>query len=91
MEFSLNGNIERDHQRELWMRSLGHGPTCFKQLRVTIRTFRNICAMLRDKGGLVVTNNVTLEEVITIFLQILSHGQKNSTITSTFMCSESYQ
>ncbi|GFQ05960.1 hypothetical protein PHJA_002740000 [Phtheirospermum japonicum] len=67
------------------MRSLSYGPTCLKQLRVTSRTFKNLCAVLRDKGGLVVTKNVTLEEIVALFLHILAHDQKNSTITATFV------
>ncbi|GFQ05423.1 hypothetical protein PHJA_002686400 [Phtheirospermum japonicum] len=84
-DFSMSDNIERAHQRDLWMRSLSYGPTCLKQLRVTSSTFKNLCVVLRDKGGLVVTKNVTLEEIVALFLHILAHDQKNSTITATFV------
>ncbi|GFP86882.1 hypothetical protein PHJA_000832000 [Phtheirospermum japonicum] len=39
----------------------------------------------QDKGGLVVTKNVTFEEIIALFLHILAHDQENSTITATFV------
>ncbi|GFP97874.1 hypothetical protein PHJA_001931500, partial [Phtheirospermum japonicum] len=47
--------------------------------------FRNLCAVLRDKGGLVVTKNVTLEEIASPFLHILAYDKKNSTITAIFV------
>ncbi|GFP81874.1 putative nuclease harbi1 [Phtheirospermum japonicum] len=51
--------------------------------------FKNLCVVLRDNGGLVVTKNVTLKEIVAfILLHILAHDQKNSTITTTFVRSE---
>ncbi|KAL8517128.1 hypothetical protein ACS0TY_015374 [Phlomoides rotata] len=66
------------------MRSLSHSHTCFKQMRVNIRTF-NRFDLLRNEGGLVTSKNVTIQEIVALFLYILGHDQKNSTTTATFV------
>ncbi|KAL8509918.1 hypothetical protein ACS0TY_016946 [Phlomoides rotata] len=83
-EFPMHHD-ERAHQRELWMRSLSHSPTCFKQLRVNIRTFNRLCDLLCNEGGLIASKNVTIQEIVALFLYILGHDQKNSTATATFV------
>ncbi|KAI3453553.1 hypothetical protein Pfo_010216 [Paulownia fortunei] len=65
--------------------SLCHDPTCLKQLQVNNRTFNKLCDILCDKGGLIVTKNVTLQEIMALFLHIVGHDQKNSTVTTTFV------
>ncbi|KAG8388049.1 hypothetical protein BUALT_Bualt02G0084800 [Buddleja alternifolia] len=67
------------------MRSLAHEPTCISQLRVNTKTFNKLCGILHDEGGLVATKNVTIEEIVALFLHILGHDQKNSNIKTTFV------
>ncbi|KAL8484321.1 hypothetical protein ACS0TY_026849 [Phlomoides rotata] len=83
-EFPMHHD-ERTHQRELWMRSLSHSPTCFKQLRVNIITFNGLCDLLCNEGELIASKNVTIQEIVALFLYILGHDQKNSTATTTFV------
>ncbi|GER31124.1 RNA-binding protein, partial [Striga asiatica] len=77
-------NDVRAQRREIWMRSLCRDPTCFKQLRLNVHTFNKLCDVLQNEGGLVVSRNVTIKEIVAIFLHILAHDQKNSTTTSIF-------
>lgn len=42
--------------------------------------FEKLCRTLRDKGGLVATRYVTIKEIVALFLHILAHDLKNSTI-----------
>jgi hypothetical protein len=41
---------------------------CYDELRLTKRNFHNLCAMLREKGGLKDTTYVTVEENVAMFL-----------------------
>ncbi|KAL0332875.1 UNVERIFIED_CONTAM: hypothetical protein Scaly_2189000 [Sesamum calycinum] len=84
-DLSMSDNDERAYRRALWMRCLRKDPTCLKQLRVNARTFNRLCDVLCNEGGLVATKNVTVEEIVALFLHILGHDKKNSTITATFV------
>ncbi|KAL0412976.1 UNVERIFIED_CONTAM: hypothetical protein Sradi_1499300 [Sesamum radiatum] len=84
-DLSMSDNDERAYRRALWMRCLRKDPTCLKELRVNARTFGRLCDVLCNEGGLVATKNVMLEEIVALFLHILGHDKKNSTITATFV------
>ncbi|KAG8380780.1 hypothetical protein BUALT_Bualt06G0051600 [Buddleja alternifolia] len=84
-ELSMNDNDKRAQDRAIWMRSLCHEPTCISQLRLNTKTFSKLCNILYDEGGLVATNNVTIQEIVALFLHILGHDQKNSTIKTIFV------
>ncbi|KAG8372731.1 hypothetical protein BUALT_Bualt12G0097300 [Buddleja alternifolia] len=84
-ELSMNDNDKRAQDRAIWMRSLCHEPTCISQLRLNTKTFSKLCNILYDEGGLVATKNVTIQEIVALFLHILGHDQKNSTIKTTFV------
>ncbi|XP_050230424.1 protein ALP1-like [Mercurialis annua] len=58
---------------------------CKSELRMDRRTFFILCEMLRDIGGLQATRNMSLEEIVSIFLYVLSHHQKNRTMCTYFI------
>ncbi|XP_050214811.2 uncharacterized protein LOC126665926 [Mercurialis annua] len=58
---------------------------CKSELRMDRRTFFILCEMLRDIGGLQSTRNMSLEEIVSIFLYVLAHHQKNRTMCTYFI------
>ncbi|XP_021771781.1 protein ALP1-like [Chenopodium quinoa] len=59
--------------------------SCKSELRVNRRTFNIICEMLRDIGGLSGTRNMTLQEIVAMFLYTLAHHQNNRSIGNLFL------
>jgi hypothetical protein len=57
---------------------------CISELRMDRRTFFILCEMLRDVCGLKATRNMTLKEIVALFVYILSHHLKNRTIGRFF-------
>jgi hypothetical protein len=57
---------------------------CISELHMDRRTFFILCVMLRDVGGLKVTRNMTLEQIVAQFVYTLSHHLKNRTIGRFF-------
>lgn len=57
---------------------------CVSQLRMDRRTFSILCEMVRDIGGLGGSRNMSLEEIVAMFLYTLAHHQKNRTIANYF-------
>ena len=51
--------------------------TCISQLRMDRHTVVVLCNMVRDVGGLSPTRNLSVEEMMTMFLSILGHDDKN--------------
>ena len=47
-----------------------------EQLRLSKKSFFNLCRILQEKGGLVRTRNVPTTEAVTMFLHILAHNLK---------------
>ena len=58
---------------------------CKNELRVNRKTFGVICEMVRDVGGLSGTKNMSLEEIVAMFLYTLAHHKKNRTIAHYFI------
>ena len=58
---------------------------CISQLRMDRSTFGRLCEMVRDIGGLKGTKNMTLEEIVALFLYVLAHHKKNRTISLLFL------
>ena len=54
------------------------------QLRIDRETFRRLCKLLCERGGLVSTKNVSTEEMLAMFLHILAHHVKNRVISFNF-------
>ncbi|GJU73783.1 ALP1-like protein [Tanacetum coccineum] len=48
-------------------------------------TFGRLCEMVRDVSGLKGTTNMTLEEIVALFLYVLAHHKKNRTISLLFL------
>ena len=46
--------------------------------------FSSLCKVLHEKGGLVQTKQVTIEEAIAMFLHILAHNSKYRVIRFTY-------
>ncbi|XP_057540632.1 protein ALP1-like [Amaranthus tricolor] len=57
---------------------------CKSELRVNRKTFYVLCEMVRDVGGLNGTRNMSLEEIVAMFLYTLAHHLKKRTIRSHF-------
>ncbi|XP_074336754.1 uncharacterized protein LOC141673925 [Apium graveolens] len=57
---------------------------CLDNLRMDRACFYKLCEMLRDVGGLHGSKNSSLEEVVTIFLYVLSHDTKNRRVQLHF-------
>ncbi|PWA61551.1 protein ALP1 [Artemisia annua] len=60
---------------------------CISQLHMDRRTFDLLCEMVSDVGGLKGTKNMSLEEIVALFLYVLAHHKKNRTISLLFLCS----
>nr|GEX24885.1 protein ALP1-like isoform X1 [Tanacetum cinerariifolium] len=48
-------------------------------------TFVRLCEMVRDIAGLKGTTNMTLQEIVALFLYVLAHHKKNRTISLLFL------
>lgn len=62
----------------------GSNKYCYDSLRLTKRSFVDLCAILRERCGLRDTFYVSVEESVTMFLLVLSHGMKYRLIESTY-------
>ena len=58
---------------------------CVSILHMDRRTFGILCDMVRDFGGLRPTRNMSLEEIVAMFVYTLAHHEKNRTIGLTFL------
>ncbi|CAB4309511.1 unnamed protein product [Prunus armeniaca] len=67
-----------DEERQCRLNRLYNGKEvdCIEQLRVRKKAFQSLCTILHGKGGLVRTRNVSSEESIATFLNILAHNLK---------------
>ncbi|KAG6513873.1 hypothetical protein ZIOFF_024210 [Zingiber officinale] len=54
------------------------------ELRMDRRTFRILCDMVQDVGGLKATKNVTIDEIVALFVYVLAHHKKNRTMSLLF-------
>lgn len=58
--------------------------TTVDQLRMDVRSFRLLCALLRNEGKLKEDGLVSIEEQVAMFLHILAHHSKNHVIKFLF-------
>ncbi|KAL6638634.1 hypothetical protein ACP70R_023745 [Stipagrostis hirtigluma subsp. patula] len=72
--------------RKQMLRNLYQGSNvyCYDSLRLTKRSFSDLCAILRERAGLHDTLNVSVEEKVAMFLLIVGHGTKMRVIQSTY-------
>ncbi|KAM5549381.1 protein ALP1-like [Rosa sericea] len=57
---------------------------CIDQLRMDRQSFHKLCRILINKGQLRSTRNVSIEEMVAMFLNILAHHKKNRSIALYF-------
>ena len=57
---------------------------CIDQLRMDRQSFHKLCHILASKGQLRATKNVSIEEMLAMFLNILAHHKKNRSISLYF-------
>ncbi|KAJ9539520.1 hypothetical protein OSB04_032253 [Centaurea solstitialis] len=53
---------------------------CINELRMDRNAFAMLCDLLKTRGGLLDDGNITIEEQVAIFINILAHHTKNRTI-----------
>ncbi|XP_021718280.1 uncharacterized protein LOC110686012 [Chenopodium quinoa] len=70
--------------RATWMNTLKNNRIFREQLRNEISCFNKLCHILQTKGGLKTTRNVTVKEIVALFLHILAQDLKNRTIQAIF-------
>jgi hypothetical protein len=80
-EEETNTRVRKQMLRDIYMGSNLH---CYDTLRCTKRSFFDLCAILRERAGLKDTFYVTVEEALTMFLLVISHGMKFRLIHSTY-------
>ncbi|KAH1198343.1 hypothetical protein GmHk_18G051950 [Glycine max] len=69
-------NLELERHSFLNRLYRGTETDCIEQLRVSKKAFFKLCRILQEKGQLVKTKNVPIDEVVAIFLHILAHNLK---------------
>lgn len=57
---------------------------CINELRMDRNAFAILCDLLKTRGGLLDDGNMTIEEQVAIFINILAHHTKNRTIQVRF-------
>ncbi|XP_071913895.1 protein ALP1-like [Coffea arabica] len=57
---------------------------CISELRMDRRAFGILCEMIRDTGGLKATRNMSIEEIVAMFVYVLAHHKKSRTICGLF-------
>ncbi|KAI5334785.1 hypothetical protein L3X38_024918 [Prunus dulcis] len=57
---------------------------CVDELRMDLHTFSKLCSMLRATGRLHDTRNVSVDEMVAVFLNVLAHHKKNRVIQNDF-------
>ena len=74
MFFSNSNDCDQERQSFLGRLFDGKNSTCLEQLRVSKSAFKQLCEILQGIGGLVRTRNVSIEESVAIFFNILAHN-----------------
>ncbi|CAN1752080.1 hypothetical protein LINPERHAP1_LOCUS4572 [Linum perenne] len=72
-------------RRQEWLKELLSQPLWVEQLRIKPESFDKLCNILETKVGLVASKQVTIKEIVALFLHILSHCIRNRTIKATFI------
>ncbi|CAB4289004.1 unnamed protein product [Prunus armeniaca] len=57
---------------------------CVDKLHMDLHTFSKLCSMLRATGRLHDTRNVSVDEMVAVFLNVLAHHKKNRVIQNDF-------
>ena len=67
---------EHAHCRFIWLQTLECETISIELLRLNRATFKKLCNILQSRGGLTASKNVTISEIVALFLYILAHGTK---------------
>ena len=59
--------------------------TCYNQLRMDRRSFSILYTLVEQVGGLTRTRNVSIEEMVAMFLSVISHDIKNRPVKFSFI------
>jgi hypothetical protein len=57
---------------------------CIYQLRMDRRCFKVLCSLVREIGGVKDSRNMSVDEMVAMFLHILAHDEKNRAIHHDF-------
>lgn len=57
---------------------------CRNNIRMPINSFKRLCFLLENLGGLCITKHVSVYEQVMMFLTVLSHHKKNVTLQTDF-------
>lgn len=75
-------SIRHDNLRRL---IYGSDLACVENLRMDRYTFNKLCSMLRTTGKLKDSKNMSVDEMVAMFLHILAHHEKNRVIKFRFL------
>ncbi|WVZ99025.1 hypothetical protein U9M48_044383 [Paspalum notatum var. saurae] len=62
--------------------------TITEQLRMDRRCFWNLCSLVKDIGGLRDTRNVSVEEMVAMFLHVLAYDEKSRSMRADYQRSQ---
>ena len=82
-EISWDEN-EHAHRRFIWLQTLKYETKSIELLHLNQATFKKLCDILQSRGGLMTSKNVTINEIVALFLHILAHGTKYRWIKASF-------
>lgn len=70
----------------MWVMDIlnGLGNRCYEQFRMEKHVFQNLCSLFRDKYGLTSTREMSVEEIMAIFLLILGYEVGNRFVQERF-------
>ncbi|KAL6624579.1 hypothetical protein ACP70R_031900 [Stipagrostis hirtigluma subsp. patula] len=61
---------------------------CVEQLRMDRRCFWTLCSLVTEIGGLRATRNVTVEEMVAMFLHVLAYDEKSRSMRTDYQRSQ---
>lgn len=73
-----------DRMRWIFKITMDCDAACISELRMDKATFRMLCDMVTNIGGLKPNRNTSIEEVVAMFLYTLAHHKKSRTISLLF-------
>jgi hypothetical protein len=79
--------LERDLERERRLNRLYNGTeaNCISELRMSKTVFHQLCCLLRSRGLLEDSINVSIEEQVAMFLKFVGHRWTNRSVAFEFL------
>lgn len=83
----IKSKEEKNYECMQWMLRVTRDSDtpCISVLRMDRKTFGVLCEMVRDVGGLKASRNMSIQEIVAMFLYTLAHHEKNRTIALNFL------